>query len=247
MRKVILCLVVIVVIPFYLFAQANKDILAVNYTLTPISQHYIKTTPNELKDIIIPLRSGYEYKFTLLFDFKSRKSVFTFDTLVVTKVKGKEGFWTDAESKIMFCLTNSDGSYHKKEKVLSQEVYVKGSRNSVEWDILDETKDILGFKCYKAVSKDKSYFYTAWFTKEIPIQAGPSSFNNLPGLVLWAEDFFNTISVTKISYENNSNELERREKLINNELNSIKKDDFSDEKVFFLYKSKLINLVKSER
>jgi len=48
--------------------------------------------------------------------------------------------------------------------------------------------------CYKAISKGNYYYHskgklinfdvTAWFCPEIPINAGPVYFNNLPGLIL---------------------------------------------------------------
>jgi GLPGLI family protein len=64
------------------------------------------------------------------------------------------------------------------------------------WEITKETKNILGYKCYKA------FFHTdvpllkratmmtpiyAWFTPEISLRGGPTYFGNLPGLILELE------------------------------------------------------------
>ena len=62
------------------------------------------------------------------------------------------------------------------------------------WEIQSETKVIDDKLCYKAISKGNYYYHskgklinfdvTAWFCPEIPINAGPVYFNNLPGLIL---------------------------------------------------------------
>lgn len=233
-----------------MFSQKEKQILKIEYNLIPLSQHYFNhdaSTPQETKDFDIALRSGYKFNFSLYFDLKERKSVFVFDTLIVTKVKGKEDYWTDPENKINFCLTEKDGSYKRKEQVFDQEVYVTGSKDDIEWEFLNETKDILGYKCYKAISKNKELLFSVWFTKEIPIQAGPSLFNNLPGVVLWAEDYFNTISVSKISYEKNMTNYNNAILKISNTLNKIDESDFSKENVFLLRKLQLIAQLKLMR
>ncbi|WP_291116757.1 GLPGLI family protein [Flavobacterium sp. UBA6135] len=64
------------------------------------------------------------------------------------------------------------------------------------WQITNESKYIDGFLCYKATTKrvektkysDRSFDVIAWFTPEIPIQAGPKQFYNLPGLILELKD-----------------------------------------------------------
>ena len=57
-----------------------------------------------------------------------------------------------------------------------------------EWEITDESKDIIGYQCFKATTDFRGRRWTAWFTPEIPIQDGPWKLCGLPGLILEAED-----------------------------------------------------------
>lgn len=57
-----------------------------------------------------------------------------------------------------------------------------------EWEITDESKDIIGFQCFKANADYRGRRWTVWFTPEIPIQDGPWKLCGLPGLILEAED-----------------------------------------------------------
>ena len=240
-------LTIVLLLCNFLFSQTENKILKINYNLIPISQYYFNhdsSTPQETKDFDIALRSGYNFNYSLYYNLAEKTSAFVLDTLIVTKVKGKEDYWTDPENKINFCIVSKDGRYKRKEQVFDQEIYISG-KNDIEWEFINETREILGYKCTKAISKEKDLLISVWFTKEIPLQTGPSLFNSLPGVVLWAEDYFSTISVTKISYENNISNYNKAIENVNNKLKKIDEDDFSDEKVFLLRKTKLISQLKS--
>ncbi|MEN2436548.1 GLPGLI family protein [Weeksellaceae bacterium A-14] len=56
------------------------------------------------------------------------------------------------------------------------------------WKLLSETKKIQGYNCQKAILDFGGRNWEAWFTKEIPIQDGPSVFFNLPGLIVKIND-----------------------------------------------------------
>ena len=72
------------------------------------------------------------------------------------------------------------------------------------WEILPETKNILGYKCQKAKGKFRGREYIAWFSSDIPRSDGPWKFCGLPGLILAVQDTKGDFVFTCTSIENKS-------------------------------------------
>ena len=66
----------------------------------------------------------------------------------------------------------------------------------IEWQIKDESKNILGYACQKAVGKLYNREWTVWFTMDIPVSEGPWLLAGLPGLILEANDADNIFHFT---------------------------------------------------
>ena len=58
----------------------------------------------------------------------------------------------------------------------------------LNWKLTNEFSKILNYDVQKATTEFGGRKWTAWFTKEIPIQDGPYKFKGLPGLILKIED-----------------------------------------------------------
>lgn len=62
---------------------------------------------------------------------------------------------------------------------------IKDARKKIAWKVSGEQKKIAGYTCMKATHmRNDTIPVTAWFTAEIPIQNGPDSYGDLPGLIL---------------------------------------------------------------
>ncbi|HBB93419.1 MAG: hypothetical protein A2X22_01760 [Bacteroidetes bacterium GWF2_49_14] len=78
----------------------------------------------------------------------------------------------------------------KNKKQLEQREFmtrmflIESQMGTSPWKLTGNEKVILGFTCQEAVMEKDSVKTVAWFTPTIPVSAGPSTYNNLPGLVL---------------------------------------------------------------
>lgn len=90
-------------------------------------------------------------------------------------------------------IPRSDGSYYV---VKSGNKYTYYDNSGLEkyvyeepvaelgWEIGDSTKTILGYECVMASVNYHGRRWTAWFSPEIPVIAGPWKLTGLPGLIL---------------------------------------------------------------
>ncbi|MDE5651347.1 MAG: GLPGLI family protein [Duncaniella sp.] len=74
-----------------------------------------------------------------------------------------------------------------------------------DWYLMDETKDILGYECRKAVCDFRGRSYEAWYTEDVPISTGPYYFRFLPGLIVELYDTehdytFSLVGLEKVEY-----------------------------------------------
>ena len=72
-----------------------------------------------------------------------------------------------------------------QREVFENTYLIKDSLRNLDWRITDETREIAGFECRKAVTKIcDSVYVVAFYTDQIAISSGPESFGGLPGLIL---------------------------------------------------------------
>jgi GLPGLI family protein len=149
----------------------------------------------EMKDRLPVYRTTY---FDLVFD--STTSVFK---------TGKEvpddkwkNFWGQAggEENITH-MDYKDGKYTALKQVFEKKFIIQDSLLDIEWRITDEIREIAGFDCRKAVGKMYDSLYViAFYTDQIPVQAGPEQYNGLPGAILGLAfpRYYTTYFATKV-------------------------------------------------
>lgn len=231
-----------------LYSQDNtKKILIAKYSISPYSTERLENDsdkPKETKSFFLALRKTKEFKYTFLSNFKSDKAVFFLDSVVTKPIKGKESYWIEAEDVNHFAY-NDNNTYYKKESIFKHNFYTISTNDfSYEWKITNQTKKIAGFNCIKAVSNIRNNKIIAWFTSDIPINYSPLGLYGLPGLVLQAENFFNTITIESIKYSDNTNLLETKIKEYKKTYNNEKEDNEIKEQILLLKKAGLIQSLK---
>lgn len=101
----------------------------------------------------------------------------------VKKLISEGTYYSNFNDSIQIFITEFDNKPYK----------VKSNFEHKEWKILNETKRIGKFQCYKAthtvIVNGKETTITAWYTPEIPKALGPKTYvGQLPGLILQLEE-----------------------------------------------------------
>lgn len=80
------------------------------------------------------------------------------------------------------------------------------------WKLLKETKNINQYNCQRAEVVYGGRQWTAWFTRDIPINDGPYVFDGLPGLIVDVVDSNNNyhFSLIEVKKNKSNNVFEKR-------------------------------------
>lgn len=89
----------------------------------------------------------------------------------------------------MYVVKSRDANLMKVYDTAGLEQYVmEEPLENIAWTLVeDSTKNMLGYDCIMATADYHGRKWTAWFTPEIPVQAGPWKLAGLPGLILEAD------------------------------------------------------------
>lgn len=104
----------------------------------------------------------------------------------------------DGSTSIVELATEKTASYyysylHSSKMLFGEEIaydyyHFEEEVPEIKWELFNETKKIGGFICKKATGKFRGRNYTAWYTEEIPVNAGPWKLKGLSGLILEVAD-----------------------------------------------------------
>lgn len=70
-------------------------------------------------------------------------------------------------------------------------LYYSIPMNQISWTLINEEKEILGYKCKKATTTFSGREYIAWYSIDLTLSDGPYKFQGLPGLILSISDIKN--------------------------------------------------------
>lgn len=132
--------------------------------------------------------------------FKGDKSVYTYK-------EEEEGDGSYSWKKAAFVLVRDYNGKKLKDQVeiAGKAFLVEDKIPKYKWKILNELKEIEGYLCMKAETRNelKDQTITVWFTDRIPVSGGPEGYGGLPGAILELninEDWV-VVTATKVDLE----------------------------------------------
>jgi len=136
---------------------------------------------------------GSNYNLT----FDPNKAVYTYG------VNDREYNWSWRQDEYLV-IDKLNKSAHTMQFVLGGRLYLLDDEKSrTRWKIKNEIREIAGYLCMKAVTRDtiKDQTIEAWFTDQIPVAAGPEGYSGLPGMILMLDINDGTAIVEATSVE----------------------------------------------
>ncbi len=111
-----------------------------------------------------------------------------------------------SESKLGNSYVYRDASTVLERIDIAGQTYIMESpTTNFKWILKNETKEILGYTCFKAACTTTENFprdLVAWYCPLLPFSSGPQSFGGLPGLILGIEyNEIRKLEATVIKYE----------------------------------------------
>ena len=97
----------------------------------------------------------------------------------------------------------------EKRELAETDYIIEDSLRHINWKLIDEAKNILGYNCKKAIGKtERGSDVEAWYTEEIPVSSGPETFNGLPGMIMQIDINKEEIVITATALEKSANRKE---------------------------------------
>lgn len=186
------------------FAQNSTAVMEVNYEMKYASDSLNK-------------KNFKKSEFTLLLN--SEESLFfdrdckDFYEILNGKKEGSNATINTSYGAVPMFPKNKMSIHRLKEKTfafLSLETYIfHFEEPELKWEILNETKDINGYKCQlaKTITDGNDTFF-AWFTNDIAFQEGPHRFKGLSGLILEVYNQNKTIEISATEIKKSNEKIE---------------------------------------
>jgi GLPGLI family protein len=117
------------------------------------------------------------------YTFAENKSIYKFSRWS-DKTKIPNWYKEGDEEAIYYSDFNSS-KFNIQKQIQGTKFIIEDSVPSIKWKITNESREIAGFNCRKAVGKifDSVYVF-AFYTDDITIAGGPCSISGLPGMIL---------------------------------------------------------------
>lgn len=179
------------IIAFYLLPLAVFGQLNSKFTY---SINVVENKESKMMELMESLSQNYREKvrsieFTLISD-SIKSSCFSISKETIPDDDGVKLFLTMTEYTGQINQIKDSLFIENNQEYLGNKYTVKDTINK-KWKITNESKEIMGYKCYKAIGEkvvinSAGTFRNdiiAWFCPQLPYQFGPMGYGKLPGLI----------------------------------------------------------------
>lgn len=197
------------------------------------------------KQIQEQLRKQFQQEYTLTFN--KHESIYKKEEKLAAPNPFQSGIKIKVSQASDILYKNiKEGRFLNKSEIYGKVFLIKDTLTNRKWELVNETKNIGNYTCFKAVFKDeyttetltemgviekvtKPRTTTVWYTPQIPINNGPAEYFGLPGLILEMNDGDLTLVCTKIVL-NPEEEVQIVEPSKGKEVNQKEFDDIREKK-----------------
>lgn len=146
-------------------------------------------------------RSGRGSNYNLY--IKGNKSVYTYGE------NESESGWSRKSEEYVLVRDHKSQKATDAREFLGKKYVIKDKVPKYKWKILNDIKEIEGYLCMKAETKDpiKGQTIHAWFTDGINFFGGPEGFSGLPGMILELVVNDGDVVITAISVDLEQSDL----------------------------------------
>lgn len=198
------------------FYQANFSQNKINGRITYLAKtdlsglvKLIEKKPEFHKQINRELNNTKDVVYVL--KFSKNKSIFSKLKKIKNEGARKKYNITEIKAGKGKYYTNTKENIILHQKVAFGENFLI-SYPLVKWELVNETKKIGKYKCYKAIGYKKiegrsgiiNVKLEAWYTLDLPLNFGPKEFSGLPGLVISLKEGQLEFNVIKIELNLNN-------------------------------------------
>ena len=165
-----------------------------------------------------------QFEKTHILTFNREESIFKEDEqLEAPQRQGMVMVMVETGGSDVMYKNTKEKRYTNQNESFSKLFLIQDKLEDINWELGSETKNIGDYTCYKATFKRdvevrqsgisvngdkdleedaklemKEITVTAWYTPEIPVNAGPAEYHGLPGLILEVNDGTTTMMCSKV-------------------------------------------------
>lgn len=166
------------------------------------------------KNLEEQLRKQFQQEYTL--NFTRNESTYKQNEKLEAPMPSNGGITiTVANGSDIIYKNIKERRFTNQTEIYGKQFLIKDTLEDRKWELLNETKNIGEYTCFKAQLKTevktqglnednavetimKEIITTAWYTPQIPVSNGPGAFFGLPGLILEINEGKLTLACSKI-------------------------------------------------